>query len=174
MEVDVDANVRGSLHGFQMGLMVLTAVWSVSALAASELACDNSGHRLQTLNVSVEALGADTVDHIGATAETAAAPKPADTVNHAIAPLLYLTPHIAAILNSVFDSTEANPGQQPATRELTVPEASRPATTASAPQATAADVEDATAPANSTNGANSAFRNDDIARFQRQMYRKDI
>ena len=161
----MDANVRGSLHSFRMGLMFLTAVWSVSALAASGPACDNSGHRLQTLNVSVEALAANTVDHIGATVETATAPKPADTINQAIAPLLYLTPHIAAILNSVFDSADVAPG---------VPEASKPATAASAPQATAADVEDDTAPANSANSANSAFRNDDIARFQRQMYRKDI
>jgi hypothetical protein len=167
MEVDVDANVRGSLHGFRMGLMFLTAVWSVSVLAASGPACDNSGHRLQTLNVSVQALAAEPVDHIGATTESAAAPQPADTVNQAIAPLLYLTPHIAAILNSVFESTDVAPSQEPVTREL-VPEASKPATAASAPQATASDVEDDTAP------VNSAFRNDDIARFQRQMYRKDI
>ena len=170
----MDANVRGSLHGFRMGLMFLTALWSVSALAASGPACDNSGHRLQTLNVSVEALAADTVDHIGATVETAAAPKPADTVNQAIAPLLYLTPHIAAILNSVFESTDVAPGHRQATQELTVPGASKPATAASAPQATAADVEDDTAPVNGANSANSAFRNNDIARFQRQMYRKDI
>ena len=171
MEVDVDANLRGSLHGFRMGLMFLTAVWSVSALAASGPSCDNSGHRLQTLNVSVEALAADTVDHIGTTVEPATAPKPADKVNLAIAPLLYLTPHIATILNSVFDSTDVAPGQQQATPEATMPEASRPAAANSAPQATAADVEDDKAP---VNGANSAFRNDDIARFQRQMYRKDI
>jgi len=166
MEVDVDANVRGSLHGFRMGLMFLTAVWSVSALAASGPACDNSGHRLQTLNVSVQALAAEPVDHIGATTESAAAPQPADTVNQAIAPLLYLTPHIAAILNSVFECTDVA-RQEPVTREL-VPEASKPATAASAPQATASDVEDDTTP------VTSAFRNDDIARFQRQMYRKDI
>jgi hypothetical protein len=173
MEVDVDANVRGSLHGFRMGLMFLTAVWSVSALAASGPACDNSGHRLQTLNVSVEALAADTVDHIGATVETAAAPKRSDTVNQAIAPLLYLTPHIAAILNSVFDSTDVVPDHDQPTRALalTMPEASKPSTAASATQAPAADAEDDTAPAN---GTSSAFRNDDIARFQRQMYRKDI
>lgn len=170
----MDANVRGSLHGFRMGLMFLTAVWSVSALAASGPSCDNSGHRLQTLNVSVEALAAETVEHIGAPVETAAAPKRSDTVNQAIAPLLYLTPHIAAILNSVFDSTDVVPGQEQAKRALTVPEASKPATAASAPHAPAADVEDDTEPANRTNSANSAFRNDDIARFQRQMYRKDI
>jgi hypothetical protein len=151
-----------------MGLMFLTAVWSVSALAASGPTCDNSGHRLQTLSVSVEALAAEPVEHIGATAETGAAPKPADSANQAIAPLLYLTPHIAAILNSVFESTDVAPSQEPVTRE-SVPEAPKPANAASAaPHATASDVEDDTVP------ASSVFRNDDIARFQRQMYRKDI
>ncbi len=163
----MDANVRGSLRGFRLGLMFLTAIWSVSALAASGPACDNSGHRLQTLNVSVQALTAEPVDHVGPTAESAATPKPADTVNQAIAPLLYLTPHIAAILNSVFESTDAAPSQETLTLE-SVPDTSKPATAASAPQATASDVEGDPAP------ANNAFRNDDIARFQRQMYRKDI
>lgn len=162
----MDAKVRGNLHSFRMGLMCVTAVWSVSALAASG-PCDNSGRRLQTLSVSVEALAAQPVDHVGVTLEATAVPKPAESVNQAVAPLLYLTPHIAAILNSVFENADVLASQEPVTQE-TVTEASKPATTASAPQATASDVEDETTP------VNNMFRNDDIARFRRQMYRKDI
>ncbi len=161
----MDANVRGRMHGFRLGLMFLTAVWSVSALAASGPACDNSGHRLQTLSVSVEALAAEPVDHPDATEETVAVATAAGSVNQAVAPLLYLTPHIAAILNSVFDGAEVMHSQEPVNQE-SVSEASKPAKAASAPQATASDMEDESTPA--------VFRSDDIARFQRQMYRKDI
>jgi len=167
----VDAIRRGNWHGMRVGLMLVTGAWSVSALAASGPACDNSGHRLQTLNVSVEALAPETVEHVGAAAESTAMPAAPDSVNEAIAPLLYLTPHIAAILNSVFESsenTDATAPDRPQPSPGPVSETSKAATAASAPQATTSDTDDGSAP------ANAVFRNDDIARFQRQMYRKDI
>ncbi len=163
----MDADVRGKLQGIRMGLMFLTAIWSVSALAASGPAGDNSGRRLQTLTVSVEALAAQPVDHVGVTAEAAVTPKAAATVNQAVAPLLYLTPHIAAMLNSIFDNTETVASPETVTRESVI-EVSKPATPTSAPQATTSDVEDQTTP------IDTVLPSNDIARFQRQMYRKDI
>ncbi|MCI0518410.1 MAG: hypothetical protein L0Y45_11325 [Woeseiaceae bacterium] len=148
--------------------MFVTGAWSVSALAASGPTCDNSGHRLQTLNVSVEALAPETVEHVGVAAETTAVPAPPDAVNEAIAPLLYLTPHIAAMLNSVFESTDNTAPDQPQVSTGPVTETAKAPTAASAPQATTSDTDDGSAP------ANAVFRNDDIARFQRRMYRKDI
>lgn len=164
----MDAIRRGSWHGMRVGLMFVTGAWSISALAASGPACDNSGHRLQTLNVSVEALAPETVEHVGVVAETTAVPAPPDAVNEAIAPLLYLTPHIAAILNSVFESSDNTAPDRPQPSPGPVTETSKAPTAASAPQATASDTDDGSAP------ANAVFRSDDIARFQRQMYRKDI
>lgn len=164
----MDAIKRGSWHGMRVGLMFVTGAWSVSALAASGPTCDNSGHRLQTLNVSVEALAPETVEHVGVAAETTAVPAPPDAVNEAIAPLLYLTPHIAAMLNSVFESTDNTAPDQPQVSTGPVTETAKAPTAASAPQATTSDTDDGSAP------ANAVFRNDDIARFQRRMYRKDI
>lgn len=164
----MDAYRRGSLHGIRVGLMFFTGAWSVSALAASGPACDNSGNRLQTLNVSVEALAADSVERVDVASDTVAVAAPTDAVNQAVAPLLYLTPHIAAILNSVFEGADEAPAQ-PQTSTETAATSSRKATAATAPQATtSSESDDGSAP------ANAVFRNDDIARFQRQMYRKDI
>ncbi len=159
VEADVDANGRGKLHGIRVGLMFLMGLWSISALAASGPACDNSGDRLQTLSVSMEALAAEPVELVNA--DTAAS-NPAQPVNQAVAPLLYLAPHIAALLHSVFEGTGA------ALVEEAESEASKPSPTVSAPPVPSADVDD------STTLSNPVFRNDDIARFQRQMYRKDI
>jgi hypothetical protein len=66
------------------------------------------------------------------------------------------------LLHSVFEGTEA------AISKAADPEASKPSPTVSAPPTPSADMDDG------TTLSNPVFRNDDIARFQRQMYRKDI
>jgi hypothetical protein len=165
-EVDVDANDRvKSRHGILTGTLLLTFGCCASAIAASSSPdCEKSARGLQSLMVSVGALAAQPADEVGgAKAEKSLLPdRPAEIVNKAVAPLLQLTPHIAAKLNSVFDSAEPT---SVATQEN---------------PATEAGPKDARSPASAADGdadestLDVIYRGDDIARFQHQMYRKDI
>jgi hypothetical protein len=145
--------------------MLLASCWCVTAaLAASstDLGCDNSTRRLQSLRVSVESLSVNSVEHISSGTEPVSLPaETAEVVSKAAAPILYLAPHIAAMFNYVFDGAEFSDASVMEAEVSEVPTAGRAIRTS--------DGEDGvTAP------MNAAIPNNEIARFQRQMYRKDI
>ena len=104
------------------GLSVLAAVLmlSATALAASSavVPCDQVGRDLKSLEVPVEALTVDAVDHVP-TDHNAVDPAAIDeesAVTDSVAPILYLTPRMTNILRDMFgaapeDLPPETPGQ---------------------------------------------------------------
>jgi hypothetical protein len=137
---------------------VLSAGWSTTALGATSslVPCDQVARDLTSLNVAVETLSVDLVDHV------ITEPKPgsfesietnSDTTD-TMAPLLYLTPRVATILRDVFEPAAVN-------------------------QTLDSDEELQTSPvAESIEETRSVDAEDEqvisLPRFQRQMFRTDI
>lgn len=163
----MSANFRVKpLRGFLVGFVTVLTGWCVSALAASssDIGCSSSDRHLQSLTVSANSLAAQPVDHMPVGQKSASvAAESAESASKAAAPVLQLAPHIAAMLNTVFeryDDPAAADSQVDAKDES--PTAGR--------SAKDQELVDEVLPAN----ANVIVPSDDIARFQRQMYRKDI
>ena len=161
------ANIRvKSLRGFLIGITVTLSGWCISALAASgaDIGCNGADRQLQTLTVSATSLEARPVDHLPVGQKSpGVAAEPAESVSKAAAPVLQLAPHIAAMLNTVFERYE-----EPAVAE-TEGETKDKSPTAGRSTKDQEMVDDAL-PGN----VSVIVPSDDIARFQRQMYRKDI
>jgi len=162
VEVDVEAEkLEKPGRRILTGTLLLTSFWCVSGLAASstDINCSSSGSQLNSLTVSVDSLAVQPVEHLPIRAETAPllGLDSNETVSKAVVPILHLAPHIAAILNNVFEDAA---DQQTDTSAIELPSAGR----AAQPQ----KISDSVVP------ENVVVPGDDIARFQRQMYRKDI
>lgn len=148
-----------------VGSLLLASCWCISALAASNsgIACDDSTRRLQSLQVSVESLAVQSVDRIGNSAESG--PNPADAAaeaaTQAAAPILYLAPHIAAMFNSVFDSSDDTAMPQAEFEAAKLPADGRAMQQRDSVRGTTAPM-------------NAVVPDNEVARFHRQMYRKDI
>jgi hypothetical protein len=100
------------------------------------------------------------VDHLTANAKSATiASDKSEPVSKAAAPVLKLAPHIAAMLNTVFNSNVQGTDSELDSIDES-PTAGRSQTSREADE----DVQP----------ANAFVPTDDVARFQRQMYRKDI
>ena len=139
------------------GLSVLAAALmsSASAHAASNsvVPCDQVGRDLKSLEVPVNTLPVDVVDHT---------PIDPDSLNEALvdsdsaAPILDLTPRVTNILRDVFGTTN---------EELIQEKTTQPS---SSPLADSVEKSDEVEPAEAENERN------DLPRFQRQMFRTDI
>ena len=138
--------------------LVLSAGWSTTALGASSslVPCDQVARDLTSLDVAVETLSVDLVDHVtteprpGSFESTEANSDTTDTM----APLLYLAPRVATILRDVFEGAAENEPLDSNEDRQTSPVAE------SIDETSSVDAED---------------ENEiDLPRFQRQMFRTDI
>ncbi len=144
------------------GLSALSAalMLSATALAASStvVPCDQISRNLKSLEVPVDALTVNAVEHIP-TDRHAVDPNASGAASHlpdAEAPILYLTPRVTNILRDVFGA---------ATEELP---AEIPKQPSSSPLADSEELADYTEPVDAVNETN------DLPHYQRQMFRKDI
>ncbi len=135
--------------------LVLSAGWSTTALGATSslVPCDQVARNLTSLEVTVEALSVDMVDHVVNELETGSfesIESEADATD-TMAPFLYLTPRVATILRDVFAPDQSLDSDEDV---QTSPLADSVIETRSV-DATEED-------------------KIDLPRFQRQMYRTDI
>jgi len=134
----------------------------VTALAASgtDMGCIGSDRGLRGLTVSIESLATQRVDHPSAGAKPAAiASEKSEAASKVAAPILQLAPHIAEMLSIVFNSNDQATKSEPSSIDES-PTAGR--------SQKSNEADDNVLP------MNAIVPSDDIARFQRQMYRKDI
>ena len=144
------------------GLSALAAalMLSATALAASNsvVPCDQISRNLKSLEVTVEALTVDAVEH-GPIDRRAVDPNAIDAESHltdAEVPILYLTPRVTNILRDVFGvTTEDRPSDMPK-------------------QPTYSPLADSEALAESIETADAVNETSDLPHYQRQMFRKDI
>jgi hypothetical protein len=134
---------------------VLSAGWSSTALGATSslVPCDQVARDLTSLEVAVDALSVDLVDHVATELEPGSFEAESDATD-TMAPLLYLTPRVATILRDVFAPAAASQALDTEEEIQTSP---------------VADSDDETI---SVDAAEE--REIDLPRFQRQMFRTDI
>jgi hypothetical protein len=159
--VAADERVR-SFHTTFRGSVLLACFWCVSAVAASNAggSCDPAAPRLQNLRVAVENLALQPTDLPVTSEKVSAAPEAAESAFKAAVPILLLAPHIAEMLNEVFDSDEAD------TQQIEVNALAEPPTVERASPTVESSIQDLP--------RDVATSQDDATRFQHQMYRKDI
>ena len=159
-EVTVDFRVQPK-RTIISGLSVLAAVLMLSAPAHAAsrfvVPCEQVGRELKSLELPVNALTVDVVDH------TPTDPDAVDeqsVITDSVAPVLYLTPRVANILRDVFGTTiEELPQKLPN---------ERPAQPSSSPLADSDQKSVAVEPADTGNETS------DLPRLQQQMLRTDI
>lgn len=143
--------------------------WSAAFGATSfETDCDEVSRDLQRLEITMDELEVDAVDHMAVT-EDVVDRQSLDTTEAAVgaaAPVLYLTPRVATILREVFgtsvdDGTGQEANEAPA--ELPVAEESEADDVAADPESA-----ELTAPVTLID------QSEELPQFQRQMFRKDI
>ena len=153
-----------SLLGVASCLALLAMAWSSPGLAAARtsVGCDKVAQELQSLDI--DTLVIEVVD----LSDVSQSPEEPDELADSVAPLLFLTPRVATILEDVFgetDEPEAAVEHAKTTRSAQTKQA-KPATSPVVDNANAPDMD---APA-SPMYENAAI----LPRFQRQMYRTDI
>jgi hypothetical protein len=123
---------------------------------------------LHNLRVSVENLAIQPTDLPVTGEKVAAAPEAAESAFKAAVPVLLLAPHIAEMLNEVFDSDDESSGlgDTADTRQIEVNASAEPPSAVRASPAVDSSTEDLP--------RDVVTSQDDATRFQRQMYRKDI
>jgi len=145
-------------------LALLATAWSSPGLAAARtsVGCDKVAHNLQSLDI--DRLTVEVVD----LSDVSKAPEKSDEIADSVAPLLFLTPRVATILEDVFGDSEEAGAVKDATTE--------PEEANSAKRATSPVVDNGKAPSASLDApASPMYENAAILpRFQRQMYRTDI
>ena len=138
------------------GLSVLAATLMLSstthAATSAVIPCEQVGRDLKSLEVPVDALTVDKVDHVPT--DTAAFDAQS-AVTDAVVPILNLTPRITNILRDVFGTTE----------ELSPDTPQQPS---SSPLADSDENSDAAKP------ADAGIETSDLPQFRQQMYRTDI
>jgi hypothetical protein len=114
----------------------------------------------------MDGLSIQSVDHLSVNnSATAAQADKSEGASKVAAPILLMAPHISAMLNNVFEKSELSASRESEASASESPTAGR---TASGAEDTADEEENAVVP------SKALVPSDDIARFQRQMYRKDI
>jgi hypothetical protein len=171
------AAATGSQHPFLFAALaaatLLVAAWSSPGLAAAHLAigCDKMAKNLQSADVEKPAI--DLVD----LSDVSESEDAADNLTGSVAPLLFLTPRVASIVENVFGDRDEATGpqgdQEALTADLEKPvlenstiEQARPATP---------PVVDNTNSSRLGQPVSPMYEHAAILpRFQRQMYRTDI
>jgi hypothetical protein len=159
--VHIKGSNRRFLHAATGGFALLIAVWSSPGLAAAHAAvgCDRTAQDLKSLDV--DQLRIEVVD----LSDVSGSPESSDNLTESVAPMLFLTPRVASILEDVFgDGARQVTKATPAKAE---PEPQKPA---SSPVVDNASAEDSAEPVASPMYEHAAI----LPRFQRQMYRTDI
>jgi len=135
--------------------LVLSAGWSSTALGATSslVPCDQVARDLTSLDVAVDALSVNLVDHVTTELEPGSFETESDATD-TLAPLLYLTPRVATILRDVFAPATENQALDVEEEIQTSP---------------LADSDDETSPVDAAEEREIA-----LPRFQRQMFRTDI
>jgi hypothetical protein len=146
----VSPNIISGLSVLAAALMASAAVHAASN---SALPCDQVGRDLQSLDVPVDGLAVDAVDH---TPIDPARLDEALAATDSATPVLNLTPRVTNILRDIFGTTD---------QELTPETPSRPATS---PLADIDEESDEAEP------AEAEIDTSDLPRFQRRMFRTDI
>jgi hypothetical protein len=158
--VQKNGSKRSYLYTLAGAFTLAVGAWSTPALAAAHAAagCDKTAQDFKSLDA--DHLRLEAVDL------SDASPERPDTLSESVAPLLFLTPRVASILQDVFGDTDA------------IRQATDVATAESAPEE---QKEPASSPVvgNAPGGAEPAVspmyeHAAILPRFQRQMYRTDI
>jgi hypothetical protein len=168
--IDRSPAARGSIRGFHRwflcaavgGVALLAAGWSAPGLAAAHpsAGCDKLTRSLQGLDI--DRLAIEVVD----LSDVSESPEASDDLTESVAPLLFLTPRVATILEHVFgDSEEALAEVRVETAPANA-DKREPATPPVVDNAGAPDIDAPVSPLYE----NAAI----LPRFQRQMYRTDI
>lgn len=166
-------------------LLCLAAPQTLLAAASLGSGCDSIARELKSVEIPVGVLTVDIVDHM---VEDHGALDPVVGHEHdPTAPLLFLTPRVAHILQDVFGDadTAAEPAATPMERVRRIMLAANAAAEAQAPEAAAASADgesDARAEMNSGGDPSVSsgpltetfYDVDTLPRFQRRMYRNDI
>ena len=144
-----------------LSALATSLILSVSALAATDsvIPCEQVGRDLKSLNVPVNSLTVNAVDHVVIDPD-ASDPDAISTerlVNDLEAPVLFLTPRVTQILRDVFGVTTEEQAPDPTVRESSSPVADREEA-----------IDSAISP---TDVVNEVI---DLPHYQRQMYRTDI
>jgi hypothetical protein len=154
---------RSFLYALTGGFALLIAAWSSPGLAAAHAAvgCDRTAQDLKSLDAGpLRIEGVDLSDVAGS-------PESSDNLTESVAPLLFLTPRVASILEDVFGDSDGAKRVAKATPVKADPEQQKPA---SSPVVDNASTQDRAAPVASPMYEHAAI----LPRFQRQMYRTDI
>ena len=142
-------------------MLAAALMLSTAAHAASSAAdpCDQVGRDLKSLELPVDALTVNVVDHIP-TDPAAINQQSAEFDADAVVPILDLTPRVTNILRDVFrTTTEALPQELPG---------ETPEQSSSSPVADSDENSDTVDPEDAANETNT------LPRFQQQMFRTDI
>jgi hypothetical protein len=152
---------RSFLYAATGGLALVVAAWSPAGLAAAHAAvgCDRTAQELQSLDIG--ALRVAEVD----LSDVSGSPESSASLTESVAPLLFLTPRVASILEDVFGDSDRS--RQAATSATAAPEPQKPV---SSPVVDNGAAEDRVEPVVSPMYEHAAI----LPRFQRQMYRTDI
>ena len=170
---DHSENAPGGRHIPFLAILVLGGAWCSTALGAtgSTTSCDRTAD-LRSLEVPISDLSANVVGHIavepGNANDESLNARPAQA--ESTAPILYLAPRVAVILQNVFSAVAIetppldfpDPAQSIATESLSQDESPLSPVAGDAPQADSSELID---PAAEVEG---------VPRFQRQMFRTDI
>lgn len=152
-------------HVTLAGIVLLGSGWGAAALGASsaDAGCDELSRDLQRLDITMETLEIDAVDHMPTGPDVVNA-EPLDGVTTSdgpAAPVLYLTPRVATILREVFGTSVDDDAE-------TVDAAAPVADDAEIEGESDIDSTEKTAPVTLID------QSEELPRFQRQMFRKDI
>ena len=146
-------------------LALMAMAWSSPGLTAARtsVGCDKVAHNLQSLDI--DRLAVEVVD----LSDVSEAPEKSDEIADSVAPLLFLTPRVATILEDVFGDSEETGAVKDARTEPEEAKAAKPAASPVVDNGKAPNAPDLDAPV-SPMYENAAI----LPRFQRQMYRTDI
>lgn len=153
---------RSFLYAAAGGFAFLVAAWSSPVFAAAHAAvgCDRTARDLQSLDV--EPLRVEVVD----LSDVSGSPDSSDNLTESVAPLLFLTPRVATILQDVFGDSDGAGRVGKATAAKAQPQQQRPASSPVVDNASSEDRAEPVLPMYE----HAAI----LPRFQRQMYRTDI
>jgi hypothetical protein len=152
---------RSYLYALAGAFTLAVGAWSTPALAAAHAVagCDKGAQGLERLDIDHLRLEAVDLSDVS--------PENPDTLHESVAPVLFLTPRVASILQDVFgDSDAARHAEDSAAAVKSAPEQQE--------EPASSPVVD-NAPGGSEPAASPMYEHAAILpRFQRQMYRTDI
>lgn len=151
---------RSYLYAMAGAFTLAVGAWSTPALAAAHAAagCDKTAQDLKSLDVDHLRLEAVDLSEVS--------PESPDTLSESVAPLLFLTPRVASILQDVFGDSDAVRSAEDAVAVKSAPEEQE--------EPASSPVVD-NAPGGAEPAVSPMYEHAAILpRFQRQMYRTDI